>query len=356
MKKKTKLQIKKEAARAGIIDVSSAQGRGFSDDLIKHYIRYHYWEKRIRDLMRTRKINSVKYFSLCGEEAIDIRLFRRKKLIGGSAGSGSADPPFVFCEEKDTSFEILSKTLEEGRGVKGAIEKIATNSKEQEFGKFWSYFPFDVINLDFWGDIHKTDVDCKDIFYAIRSIIFQQALLKEHYELWITERAIDERAAYVIKDEYRSLVTHNLNEIERFKTKFGQEFKNRSVSALSFDDLARIGFLKWLIYQVKCAFSIVESIQVIVYKRVDKDKKIYKLYNFFIRIKPYEQVPLPSPASQAAIRCEEEYKKKINLCFTRPIDINKTFKKMKSSEKAKLKEELSSLVKEYKRDRRNKMV
>ncbi len=356
MKKPTKLEKAKKAARSGVIYVSKSGERGFSNDLTKHYIRVYYWAKRIRSLIRAREIESAKYFSLCGETAFDIRLFRKKRLVGSAIGNSASNPSFVYCEKDSDKFEILNKTFQDDNGFEGEIEKISTDSRDKDFGRFWSYFPFDVINLDFWGDIHKMSQTSRDIFYSIRSIIFQQALLKKPYELWVTERAKEDRADYVIEDEYRDLIEHNYKEGKNFKKSFDKKFGTIQIDKLPLDDLASIGFLKWLMYQVKCAFSIIEDIEIIVYKRCDKDSKPYKIYNFLVRIKPYELVPLPSPASRAARCCEREYENKINFCFKNPIDMDKELKSLPSAKKKELKKELLELESNFIKDRKEKMA
>src|SRR5205823_13018036 len=104
---------------------------------------------------------------------------------------------FVFCEMDKQDYRFLEDIYllkglnSNGRGFQGNLAEIAIDSSQPDYGSFWSCFPFDVINLDYYGDIFKTDHQKIGItdFSTIQSVISHQSKLRRQYELWITMRA-----------------------------------------------------------------------------------------------------------------------------------------------------------------------
>ena len=123
---------------------------------------------------------------------------------------------------------IRGGLLYDGTGTEPVMADIAIDVKNDQYGKFWGSFPFDVINLDFWGDIFKAtqgDIGVND-FYSIQSIISQQARLRRPYELWITMRVKAGRTEGNVKQVFRNIIQHNSKEISSFKKKFEETFNN----------------------------------------------------------------------------------------------------------------------------------
>ncbi len=350
MKKKSKLEKAREAAFLGSTDAQKTKDTFFSDDVLKHYIRRAFWMPRIEKLIHARPdIKTVKYLSLCAETAYDVRLFNRRKLID----LRSTDRiPFVFCEYDHKKCQILRDIFPAPcTGFEGRLEDISTDTGNEDWGKFWGTFPFDVINLDFWGDIHSASDTTKNTFYSIQAIILQQSMLRKPYELWITWRAKEDRVAFNVRHEYHQLIEHNMSANPKFKNLYDKSFPSTNRPAdLDIQDVVNIGFLKWLLYAALRAFSVIQSSEVLVYKRKDKYDSQYLLYNFLMRMKPYEEVTMPSPACSAATFCEREHNKSAKICFKNCTNVDKKFGSLSRSEKEKLKKELQELHKEYIRE------
>ena len=349
-KNKTKLAKARVNAFAGRTSIKKTDFREFENDILKHYIRVHCWMPRIKKLLHARGIKSIRYLSLCASTAFDARLFGREGLIDFLKDK---PVPFVYCESDKKSFDILQDSFKKSSlGFHGKIEEIATSSDNHHYGDFWGTFPIDVINLDFWGDIHKAQDTVKNIFYAILKIISHQSLLREPYELWITWRAKPDRVANNIENAYLELIDQNRGDNPKFEGAFSGDFPNTTTSDLDVEDLVRIGFIKWILYITNKEFSIVDkdNTEVLVYSRRDKDGKVFRMYNFLIRIKPYETITIPSPACEAAKFCNRKYGSNLYLCFTKPRDIDREYRGKLPNEKQRLKEDLSKLVEEYQRD------
>jgi len=335
---------------------------GYYDDkdLLKHYIRKKYWLKRIESLKRDCSSmipDGIKYFAFCSRFAYDVRYFANKNLLDNSYLTSI---PFVFVEFLKDDFDFLQeqflKRHSKGMGFYGSLADISTDTRHKDYGKFWSTFPFDVINLDYLGDILKSGSSSGKIgandFYAIHAIILNQSLLRRPYELWITMRAKSGRFDPSIKNEFRQLVRHN---IKNYSDTFGEKFKasfGDSVDTLEDDSLFLIGYLKWLWYVCKTSFSVInpKKLKVIKYSRKDKDGEEYFLYNIFLRIEPYDQIVMPSPASSAAEHCEAEYMNGIKECFFEPVDVTAEFASLSTADKKSLQDELTHLHKEFLED------
>lgn len=346
-----------------VIQTEKPSGRQFGpDDLLKHFIRKQYWTKRIDQLQRDfsdELEKGIRYFSLCSKYAFDVRYFLNLKLLDLSQGSKKVG--FSFCEvvEEDARFllnSFIPKRLPmAGTGYVGKLADIATNSKNQNYGRFWGNFPFDVINLDYWGDIfrtNQTEIGIND-FYAIKSIIDQQARLRRAYEFWVTMRVKAGRIEGNVKQTFREIIEHNNNTLPKFKKKFKDTFKEiGNIVDLDDEKLFYMGYLKWICYVCKLSFSTinVDKTEILRYTRNDKDGEEYNIYNILLRIEPYETITIPSPVGDAAKYCEDEYKKGIMTSFKNSIDVREKFDRLDSNAKRKIKEEIKKLDKEFQED------
>jgi hypothetical protein len=361
MKNKDKLTKLEKAIAKAVLTESKREpledsGYYNEDDTLKHYIRKYYWEKRITRLKRDANpalVNGIKYFSFCSIRAFDVRYFIKQKLI-----NTNSKVPFAFVEFVKDDFEFLAQTYINknlGSGFCGSFDDIATNSDNENYGKFWSTFPYDVINLDYLGDILKTNNHSGKIgendFYAIQSVINKQFFLRRPYELWITMRAKEGRYEPAVKQAFRKLITyHRENYKDTFDENFKKHFPGKTVNNLIDEDLFLVGYINWLYYVCKLSCSTIPHIQVIKYKRIDKDKREYFLYNIFLRIAPYNDIVIPSPASDAVTFCEDEYSEGIINCFTKAIDVTAEFNAKKTELEDSLKAELKTLGEEYSED------
>jgi hypothetical protein len=346
----SKLQDAKKAALAGKKTLVKESSRVFSDDIKKHFVRRNYWLERVKRLIRARGggMRSIIYFSLCAGPAYDTRLFRKEKLIDFSKVKPT---PFVYCESIEDEFQILQGTFKTGAlGFKGTIEDIATDVNNQYYGSFWSTFPFDVINLDLWGDVFTANQKGNNIFSTLQNIIAHQGSLRKPYELWITWRVKQERIAPVIENAFTNLIKLNSKDHKEFNKLFTAQQCN--VDNLSVEDLVKVGFAKWILYVAKREYSIIEkdSSEILVYSRKDKEGKPYHVFNFLLRIKPFDDVVIVSPACDAANFCERKYKTNFGLCFKNPINVDNAFRSLTAREKRIIEEDLKRLVKEYNDD------
>lgn len=362
-KKKTKLDTAKKQAIVSSGKRDDTERREFGkEDILKHYIRKYYWKERINKLKRAVRPDlndGIKYFSLCSKYAFDVRLFINEGLINPK----NTKKLFTFCENEKEDFELLNSSisirlLNNVIGFDEDLAEIANDTHRINYGKFWGTFPFDVINLDYYGDIFKAKfhkIGVND-FYAIQAIIFQQSRLRRQYELWITWRAVYERTDPPAKQTFKDLIIQNRND---YKETFGMKFSEiypeiERVSRLDNEKLFYIGYLKWLWFSCRSSFSVInpDKIEILKYTRTGKNGNKYNLYNILLRIMPYGNVTIPSPAGEAANYCKDEYENGIISCFNDPIDIDEKYKRLSIQDKKQLKDELKSLNKDFEEDKK----
>lgn len=337
-----------------------------SEDILKQFIRTNYWKNRIKSLKRDIKPeldNGVKYFSLCSKYAFDIRFFVNERFIN----TNNDKKKFYFCEYKREDYNFLKKYFidkrftDGGKGFYGKLADIAIKSDENDYGRFWGAFPFDIINLDYYGDIFKInpqEVGIDD-FQAIKSIIYQQSRLRRQYELWITFRAKEARTAPKVEQTFKELIKENRqNHKKTFGKEYSEHFGTRNISSLKIEEICYIGILKWLWWACyrSCSSIVKDKLEILKYIRIDKDKKEYNLYNILLRIIPYDDIEIPSPVSRGSKWSEDRYIKGISSCFKNPIDVDEKFKKLSDENKEKLKTDLEDLNRDFEEDKKGYLV
>ncbi len=355
MTKQSKLdKIKNEILTTRVVKKSSE--RDFvQDDHIKHYIRKYYWKTRIEKLKRDTDLkDGITYFSLCSKHAFDTRFFLKNQLI-----NLLKDNCFGFCEYKKEDFKFIYDDYASKRfngkfiGFHGKLADIALKPQSTSYGGFWKSFPFDVINLDYYGDIFKTDYNniLVNDFSTIRAIISNQARLRRQYELWITMRTKKNRIPGNIKQNFKGIVKHNISKNTNFKEAFFKKYEIDDVDGLKPEEIYYEGFLKWLHYVCLIEYSTINEIEILKYERQSrKDNDHYFIYNFLLRIEPYPNVIMPSPVGEAIEHCMSEYQRNILDGLKPPIDIDDEFKKLNQKEIKEIQNDLQILFQEYQAD------
>lgn len=364
------IKTKLEAAKKEAINKKKTKGSvpiGFFDgkDILKQYIRQYYWKKRINDLKRDIQPalrDGIKYFSFCSRYALDVRYFIKENYINFDKNYSK----FGFVEVLKEDYNILKEWITQKHYTKdnvsdifGLLSEVATDTSHENYGKFWSSFPYDVINLDYLGDILKTSNPAGKInnndFFAIDAIIAQQSLIRRPYELWITVRAKSGRFDGSVKQSFRAMIDGNRNDFpDTFGKEYDLEYPSIKVKNLTEDNLFLLGYLKWLWFVCKRSYSVInmDKLEIIKYSRVSQnDGSTYNLYNLFFRIEPYPEFYFPSPVGDAAKFCRDEYENGIVKCFINPHDVGKEFDDISGGKMAKIEGELSELMNDFEKTR-----
>ncbi|MBL7685055.1 MAG: hypothetical protein JNK65_03350, partial [Deltaproteobacteria bacterium] len=265
---------------------------------------------------------------------------------------------FAYCENVKNDFDFIEQIFVRNRlngngvGFNASLADIATDVHHQKYGQFWSRFPFDVINLDYFGDIFKTNNQNFAVpdFTTIQDIIFHQARSKRQYELWLTMRIKPLRIPAQVKLTFTDLIEENIKNLH-FKTAFTKNYPSANKPAdLDDEMLYYTGFLKWLYYVCFSSYSIIRNMKVLKYKRNGKDGDDYNIFNILLRIEPYQTAFILSPVGDHVRACKDEYNKGIVNALATPIDVDKEFRELKGSERKRLRQELDSLSNDFFQD------
>lgn len=158
----------------------------YNTDPVKHYVRYNGWINTFRTIKnhsdnefnRKRRPNRCKYFTFCALEAVDVFMFEKINFIYRDPSTKRLSNVF-FCENDVESFSVISKMIgSEQQGFFGDFKDIILQDITQpDLGQsddpfdepetsadreilrlkevkrsLVKVFPFDVINLDLYGN------------------------------------------------------------------------------------------------------------------------------------------------------------------------------------------------------------
>lgn len=157
----------------------------YNTDVLKHFVRYYSWVKPFKTIKnfvdaeyrRGRRTEKCKYLTFCAVQAIDVFLFENLKYIYRGKETKRLENVY-FCENDEEAFSIIQKLIGSAeQGFFGDFKEIILQDENQQLDNpsdpfnepetfegreklrlvelkktLVSKFPFDVINLDFYGN------------------------------------------------------------------------------------------------------------------------------------------------------------------------------------------------------------
>ncbi len=164
----------------------------------KHCARYYGWLPATKAYQKQIKKKPLKYFTLCGEEAIDVFMLELESAL--SRDKTKRLPNVFICEcNEDVARRILALVrppLQEAMII-GPLEQILTFQDNEhtlgrspdedepdrrirrmlhvkgQFQRLKSYFPFDIINFDAYGNLLNPDDEANKLLYQSFEKIFE---------------------------------------------------------------------------------------------------------------------------------------------------------------------------------------
>lgn len=157
----------------------------------KHFARYRGWLPASKDFVQTTGRATIKYFTLCAVEAIDVFMFEKEGLLTRDDQGQLHD--VVICENDENVvpeiLKLVRPPLREALIV-GNLEDILTvdisqsNSGEEprsrdarrkqrnveRFRQLNKYFPFDVVNFDTCGSLVNKPLGANRLLAALERI------------------------------------------------------------------------------------------------------------------------------------------------------------------------------------------
>lgn len=187
----------------------------FDTDYPKHCVRYYGWRPASKVFKSQIKKDSLKYFTLCAKQAIDVFMLESEGLL--LRDQNGKMPNVIICEkEKEDAAEIFNLVrppLEEAIIV-GKLEDILTfedtaETRELPSGKdvkdykirkllrikdlserVKQYFPFDIINFDPYGNLLNPVPENNKLYHSF-SKIFELQRSTDAFLLFVTTPIFD---------------------------------------------------------------------------------------------------------------------------------------------------------------------
>jgi hypothetical protein len=217
-------------------------------DAKKHYVRVEGWLPVFRDYAE-RTGGAVRYFTLCAKDAIDVRYFRIKGVLTYDAKQ-KAYPTVSFVERDPQDYAVIAESLGTTKlGIRGDLEQILVQPDQNPNNsiKLRKSFPYDIINLDFTGEVvRENDPPYSQTIRAIEKIIeLQHGANCETWHMFLTFRACQETANHEADQELRGIVEGNLRNA-RAREAYGARPLPIDLIRVQYDEFLRVGIIKFL--------------------------------------------------------------------------------------------------------------
>lgn len=216
-------------------------------DIKKHYVRADGWLPIFR---RYKTANHhVRYLTLCAKLAIDIRYFRSKGLL--FFDQQQRNYPFVTFVERDSQdYAFIAESLGRTRlSLKGELEEILLkpDTYPKQFKDLSRTFPYDIINLDFTGEVVRPDdPPYNATIRAIEKIIeLQHRTSSRRWHMFLTFKVRRETASGGADDELRGIIERNLADANA-RAAYGNRPSPTQLLAEQYKEFLRIGIAKFL--------------------------------------------------------------------------------------------------------------
>ena len=217
-------------------------------DIKKHYVRLNGWLPVFERYSLARGLE-LRYFTLCAKYAIDVRYFRQKGLLHYDEQQ-KIYPTVTFVEKDAQDYAIIAESLGTTRlGIKGDLEEILVNPEEnpESAEKLRDSFPYDIINLDFTGEVVRADdPPYSQTFRAIERIMeLQNAADCAEWHMFLTFRACPQTSNHEADNELREIIEGNLNNAAAQAAYRGRP-QPRELVETQYQEFLRIGVTKFL--------------------------------------------------------------------------------------------------------------
>lgn len=276
--------------------------------ITKHYVRLNGWLPVFQRYSRLRPEGPL-YLTLCAKYAIDIRYFRLKGFLPYDEEQ-KIYPTVTFIEKDPQDYAIIAESLGTTRmAIKGDLEDIlvypAKNHEEAE--KLRTSFPYDIINLDFTGQVARADdPPYSDTIRAVERIIeLQNAADASEWHMFLTFRACLQTSNHEADRELSDIIEGNLQNAEARRA-YGARPTPRELSQQQYEEFIRIGITKFLAHSaLRSGYACTLDSSYIYARNPDEGASyhIVKLIVGFNRTRAVGHLPNPHREREAYERC-----------------------------------------------------
>lgn len=217
-------------------------------DIKKHFVRSEGWLPIFRRYVQLRH-GEVRYLTLCAKEAIDVRYFRMRGVLRYDRKQ-RLYPTVTFVERDAQDYATIAETLGKTRlGIKGDLESILVNPEQnaENSRKLRQSFPYDIINLDFTGEVVRADdPPYSQTIRAIERIVeLQHESDCANWHMFLTFRACPETANHQADQELRQIIEGNLRNPQAEEA-YGPRPLPAELVATQYEEFLRLGVMKFL--------------------------------------------------------------------------------------------------------------
>lgn len=279
----------------------------------KHYVRVHGWLPTAKArVIRLRR--PARYFTLCGEEAIDVLYFAAEGIIERNA---RGYPGVGVCELYPPILAEAMKRLKfVGKQKVGKFEDIV---KEQDFS---DWFEYDIVNLDLMGvPFPEGEAPFEGTWGAIDKVLQCQSSHKTPFDLFLTFRGDPAGTNQGAIEELAENLAKNLEHTKR-EAAFVQKVGHSNVRTLLAQDYPRfllMGLPKLVLTRaIDYGFSV-PSIFEFFYRRLG-DQGEYQVVKFIFS---FESPPGRPRRLRNAPHSVELYEQGVLRVFQlKPLDVD----------------------------------
>lgn len=257
----------------------------YNSDPVKHYVRFNGWVHSFRAIknyvdreLKLRRRNSrCKYLTFCAVQAVDVFMFEYLNYIYREPGTKRLSNVYFF-ENDEEAFSAITKMIgSEQQGFFGDFKKIVlqpivedaedpmyepVNEEEREMlrlrnlkANLLATFPFDVINLDFYGNFFpKYEERFSESCQSFKQILEFQRISNSYeckrflmYLTVYTPVTIE----HINRDAFNTLegAIYTNFQHEKFCQAFNRRFSHQDPKSIEFHLSFIIGFAKQVLFK-----------------------------------------------------------------------------------------------------------
>lgn len=335
----------------------------YNTDSVKHYVRYNGWVEAFRAIKnhadrehkQRRKPERCKYLTFCAAQAVDVFMLERLSYIHRDPETRRLSNVY-FCENDEESFSIISKLIgSEQQGFFGDFVSIVlqdiNNDEDIQDNKdpfdepetsaqretlrlkqvkksLLQVFPFDVINLDFYGNFFpKYEGRYSDSCQAYKQVLTLQKVNENYscvkFTMFLTVYTPVE-IRQINQDSFESLEGTIFSNFAypKFREAFGDKFGHNDPGSLDIHLRFIIGFVKQIVFKESYQLGWQPFLKdVFCYDRYKpKSGELYKMSTFIVEYKRNDTLQALDFAGSIPEVVKEDYLNQLhNLITNKPV-------------------------------------
>ncbi|MEP1778594.1 hypothetical protein [Reichenbachiella sp.] len=295
----------------------------YNTDVVKHYVRYYGWIKPFKTILnfvdsehkKGRRDTKCKYLTFCAAQAIDVFLLENLKYLYRNEETNRLENVY-FCENDEESFSIIQKLIGSSeQGFFGDFKAIILQDENEQLQNvddpfdepetaeereklrlielkkgLLAKFPFDVINLDFYGNFFpNSEKRYSESFQTYKSILEHQKRdnVSKKFLMYLTVYTpMFNEPRFVNPDvvtAFERVLLGNLA-YQEFEQAFDEKYGHTDPREIEVFEKFILGFTKQVLFKETYRLGWKPKIlNIIAYDRVHNDSNTqYKISTFVV--------------------------------------------------------------------------